>query len=89
MHVFPPAQTQSLTCHEACQSVVWRLGQAKVDTKAKESAIEACEQSPELLHCLRELTASTVLSDTSKCKQQLLYHMIFYMVGIFCEFQIS
>lgn len=68
MPVLPPAQTQSLSCHEACQSVVWRLGQAKVDTKAKDRAVEACEQSPDLLHCLRELTASTVLSDTSKCK---------------------
>ncbi|XP_026321688.1 reversion-inducing cysteine-rich protein with Kazal motifs [Hyposmocoma kahamanoa] len=59
------SQTQSLSCHEACQSVMWRLGQAKVDTKAKERAVEICEQSPELLHCLRELTASAVLSDLS------------------------
>ncbi|XP_049875810.1 reversion-inducing cysteine-rich protein with Kazal motifs isoform X2 [Pectinophora gossypiella] len=60
------SQTQSLTCHEACRSVLWRLGQARVDITAKDRAVEACDQSPELMHCLRDLTASTVHADTSK-----------------------
>lgn len=63
-----PAQTQSVTCHEACQKVVWRVGQSRVEAAAKERAEEVCEQSPALLHCLRELTTSTVHADTSKCK---------------------
>lgn len=64
----PLAQTQSLTCHDACQKVVWRVGQSRVDTAARDRAMELCDQSPELLHCLRDLTASTVHADTSKCK---------------------
>ncbi|CAH2093095.1 unnamed protein product [Euphydryas editha] len=60
------SQTQSLSCHEACQRAVWRVGQTRADSGARERAIEMCEQSPPLLHCMRELTGSTVHTDTSK-----------------------
>ncbi|XP_047992881.1 reversion-inducing cysteine-rich protein with Kazal motifs isoform X1 [Leguminivora glycinivorella] len=60
------SQTQSLTCHEACQRVLWRVGTAHVELNARERAVEACEQSAPLLHCLRDLTASTVHADASK-----------------------
>lgn len=63
------AQTQSLSCHEACQKALWRIGQARADTSARERAMEACDQSP-TRHCLRDLTTSTVHADTSKCKIQ-------------------
>ncbi|KAI8439610.1 hypothetical protein MSG28_013336 [Choristoneura fumiferana] len=59
-------QTQSLSCHEACQRVLWRVGTAHMELGARERAAEACEQSPPLLRCLHELTASTVHDDTSK-----------------------
>lgn len=62
------AQTQSLSCHEACQRAVWRVGQTRADSGARERAMEMCEQSPPLLHCMKELTGSTVHTDTSKCK---------------------
>ncbi|XP_041981780.1 reversion-inducing cysteine-rich protein with Kazal motifs [Aricia agestis] len=57
------SQTQSLSCHEACQRAVWR---GTRDVTARERAAELCEQSAPLLHCLRQLTASTVHTDTSK-----------------------
>ncbi|XP_028029214.1 reversion-inducing cysteine-rich protein with Kazal motifs isoform X1 [Bombyx mandarina] len=60
------SQTQSVSCHEACQKVLRRLGHSRIDGDAKEAAVDACEQSPELLHCLRDLTSSTVVGDTSK-----------------------
>ncbi|XP_050348041.1 reversion-inducing cysteine-rich protein with Kazal motifs [Nymphalis io] len=60
------SQTQSLSCHEACQRAVWRVSQTRADSGARERAIELCEQSPPLLHCMRDLTASTVHTDTSK-----------------------
>nr|XP_034834527.1 reversion-inducing cysteine-rich protein with Kazal motifs [Maniola hyperantus] len=60
------SQTQSLSCHEACQRAVWRVGQTRADSGVREKAVELCEQSPPLLHCLRDLTVSTVLTDTSK-----------------------
>ncbi|XP_048478650.1 reversion-inducing cysteine-rich protein with Kazal motifs [Plutella xylostella] len=60
------SQTQSLSCQAACQKVLWRLGHDHVDINAKDKAEEQCEQSPPLLQCLRDLTASTVHEDTAK-----------------------
>ncbi|XP_061379203.1 reversion-inducing cysteine-rich protein with Kazal motifs [Danaus plexippus] len=60
------SQTRSISCHEACQKAVWRVGQTRADSGAREKAAELCEQSPALLHCFRDLTASTVHTDTSK-----------------------
>lgn len=60
------SQTQSLSCHEACRRAVWRVGQTRADSSTRERAFEMCEQSPQLLNCLRDLTASSVLTDTSK-----------------------
>ncbi|KAJ2945745.1 hypothetical protein O0L34_g588 [Tuta absoluta] len=61
------SQTQSLSCHESCRSVLWQYGLgSRVEITDKERAVEFCEQSPDLLHCLKNLTTSTVHADTSK-----------------------
>ncbi|XP_028164067.1 reversion-inducing cysteine-rich protein with Kazal motifs [Ostrinia furnacalis] len=59
------AQTHYLNCYEACHKALWRVG-SHADSEAREQAIEACEQSPVLLRCLRNMTSSTVHADTSK-----------------------
>ncbi|XP_059048715.1 reversion-inducing cysteine-rich protein with Kazal motifs [Achroia grisella] len=60
------SQADSLSCYEACQKVLWRVGQARVELGARERAMEACERSPALLRCLQNMTVSTVQVDTSK-----------------------
>ncbi|XP_045518029.1 reversion-inducing cysteine-rich protein with Kazal motifs isoform X1 [Pieris brassicae] len=60
------SQTQSLSCHEACSRALWRVGQTRANISDRDRAVEACDQSPPLLRCLSELTASTVHTDTSK-----------------------
>ncbi|XP_053610536.1 reversion-inducing cysteine-rich protein with Kazal motifs [Plodia interpunctella] len=60
------SQADSLNCFDACQKVLWRVGQARVDVGAKERAVEACERSPELLRCLDNMTAPTEQIDASK-----------------------
>ncbi|XP_063829319.1 reversion-inducing cysteine-rich protein with Kazal motifs [Ostrinia nubilalis] len=59
------SQTHYLNCYEACHKALWRVG-SHADSEAREQAIEACEQSPVLLRCLRNMTSSTVHADTSK-----------------------
>ncbi|RVE45505.1 hypothetical protein evm_009844 [Chilo suppressalis] len=60
------SQTQYLNCHEACHKALWKIGNARIDTAALERALDVCEQSPPLLRCLRNMTASSVHTDTSK-----------------------
>ncbi|CAK1587115.1 unnamed protein product [Parnassius mnemosyne] len=60
------SQTVSLSCHEVCESVVWRVGLGRFDSSLTDHAAEVCEGSPVLLRCLYDLTASTVHTDTSK-----------------------
>ncbi|XP_075980156.1 reversion-inducing-cysteine-rich protein with kazal motifs isoform X1 [Anticarsia gemmatalis] len=60
------SQTQSLTCHDECQKTLWRLGQSRVDVQARSTALQACEESPDLMRCLRDLTDSVVSTDTLK-----------------------
>ncbi|CAH2043986.1 unnamed protein product, partial [Iphiclides podalirius] len=60
------SQTVSLSCHEVCESVVWRVGLGRFDSSLTDHAAEVCEGSPALLRCLYDLTASTVHTDTSK-----------------------
>ncbi|XP_014371379.2 reversion-inducing cysteine-rich protein with Kazal motifs isoform X2 [Papilio machaon] len=60
------SQTVSLSCHEACERVVWRVGLGRFDSSLTEHAADLCEGSPALLRCLYDLTASTVHTDTSK-----------------------
>lgn len=60
------SQADSLSCYEACQKVLWRVGQARVELGARERAMEACERSPALLRCLQNMTMSTVQVDTTK-----------------------
>ncbi|KAM3965806.1 reversion-inducing-cysteine-rich protein with kazal motifs [Aphomia sociella] len=60
------SQADSITCYEACQKALWRVGQSRMELGAKERAMEACERSPELLRCLQNMTVSTVHVDTSK-----------------------
>ncbi|KAL0871357.1 hypothetical protein ABMA27_005097 [Loxostege sticticalis] len=59
------SQTHYLNCYEACHKALWRVG-SHADSEAREQAVETCEQSPVLLRCLRNMTASTVHADTSK-----------------------
>ncbi|KOB77848.1 Serine protease inhibitor [Operophtera brumata] len=59
-------QTQSLKCHEACQKVLWRAGHSKIESGAREKAVEECDQSPALLKCLKEMGGTTAHIDTSK-----------------------
>nr|XP_013189696.1 unnamed protein product [Amyelois transitella]XP_013189697.1 unnamed protein product [Amyelois transitella] len=60
------SQADSLSCFDACQKVLWRVGQARVDIGAKERALEACERSPALIRCLDNMTAPTEQIDSSK-----------------------
>nr|XP_049702919.1 reversion-inducing cysteine-rich protein with Kazal motifs isoform X1 [Helicoverpa armigera] len=60
------SQTQSMTCHEECQKALWRLGQSKVDVQARATALQSCEESPDLMKCLRDLTDSVISTDTAK-----------------------
>ncbi|KAH9639609.1 hypothetical protein HF086_010016 [Spodoptera exigua] len=66
------SQTQSMSCHEECQKALWRLGQSRVDLQARGTALQSCEESPDLMRCLRDLTDSVVSTDTAKCSQSNL-----------------
>jgi hypothetical protein len=54
-----------MKCYEACHRTL--SAGAHADEATMERALDACEQSPALLRCLRNMTVSTVHTDTSKC----------------------